>query len=119
MMEDRDRTIHEPSTVSEYISNPIANQFRFHEYKSQASPLTLERLLADSRYFGAKEAQDRVFAVLNIWKPTSERADAEEKTVAFIMKSIIPAEVYERASIVAIRETGDVNLLSLVEDRGG
>lgn len=118
MMEDRDRTVREPSTTSEYISNPIANQFRFHEYKNQAFPLTLERLLADSRYFGVKEVQDRVFAVLNIWKPKWERADTEEKTVAFIMKNIIPTEVYERASIVAIRETGDLNLLSLVEDKG-
>jgi Heterokaryon incompatibility protein (HET) len=117
-MEDRDRTIREPRTASEYITNPIANQFRFYEYKIQASPLTLERLLADSRYFGAKEAQDRVFAVLNIWKPKWDRADADEKTAAFIMKSTIPAEVYERASIVAIRETKDLNLLSLVEDKG-
>jgi hypothetical protein len=117
MMEDRDRTIREPSTASEYISNPIANQFRFHEYKNQAYPLKLERLLADSRYFGVKEAQDRVFAVLNIWKPKWDRADMEEKTAAFIMKNIIPAEVYERASIVAIRETGNLKLLSLVEDK--
>jgi hypothetical protein len=117
MMEDRDRTIREQSTASQYINNPIANQFRFHEYKNQASPLKLERLLADSRYFGAKEAQDRVFAVLNIWKPKWERADAEEETASFIMKTRIPAEVYERASIVAIREMGDLNLLSLVEDK--
>ena len=117
MMEDRDRTIREQSTASQYTSNPIANQFRFHEYKNQVSPLKLERLLADSRYFGAKEAQDRVFAVLNIWKPKWDRADAEEETASFIMKSSIPVEVYERASIVAIRETKDLNFLSLVEDK--
>jgi hypothetical protein len=122
MMEDRDRTtIGEPSTTSQYISNPIANQFRFHDYKNQVSPLTLERLLADSRYFGATKAEDRVFAVLNMWKPSSRKrkrgSDAEEETAVFILKNNIPAEVYERASIVAIRETGNLNLLSLVEDR--
>jgi hypothetical protein len=120
-MEERDRTIGQPSTTSQYISNPIANQFRFHDYKTQALPLTLERLLADSRYFGATKAEDRVFAVLNMWKPSSWKrkrdGDVEDETAVFIMKNNIPAEVYERASIVSIRETENLNLLSLVEDK--
>jgi Heterokaryon incompatibility protein (HET) len=122
VMEDRDRTtLGELRTTSQYVLNPIANQFRFHDYKNQPSPLTLERLLADSRYFGAAQAEDHVFAVLNMWKPSSRKrkrgSDAEDESAIFIMKNSTPVEVYERASIVAIREAKNLNLLSLVEDK--
>ena len=112
-----DTAIEKPSTRSEYIINHLSNQVRFEDYRTTALPLTLERLLADSRYFGAGEAQDRVFAVLNMWKPKWQRSNDEEKTADFLLKDSIPSGAYERASIVAIRETGDLNLLSLVEDR--
>ncbi|KAF8862095.1 hypothetical protein BDZ45DRAFT_671400 [Acephala macrosclerotiorum] len=106
----------EPSTHTTYIGNPISNQFIFIDIKKTAS-LRLERLLAYSRYFGVTMAEDRVFAVLNMWKPEGKRKPEDVETAEFMMKNKDPVEVYTKASIVAIRETKDLNLLSLVEDK--
>ncbi|CZR54067.1 uncharacterized protein PAC_03950 [Phialocephala subalpina] len=94
----------EPSTHSTYIGNPISNQFIFIDLKKTAASLRLERLLAYSRYFGATMAEDRVFAVLNMWKPEWKRKPEDVKTAEFMMKNKEdPVEVYTKASIVAIR----------------
>jgi hypothetical protein len=106
----------EPSTHSTYVGNSISNQFIFIDIRKTAL-LHLERLLAYSRYFGATMAEDRVFAVLNMWKPAWNRKPEDVKTAEFLMKNNDPVEVYTKASIVAIRETKDLSLLSLVEDK--
>ncbi|KAF4637062.1 hypothetical protein G7Y89_g1030 [Cudoniella acicularis] len=103
-------------TNSKYISNPISNQFLYTDIRTIGSSIKLERLLAYSRYFGATEDKDRVFAVLNMWKP--DWGPSGDKTTSNFIREISTArEAYMRATIVSIRETNDLNMLSLVEDK--
>ncbi|KAH6666294.1 heterokaryon incompatibility protein-domain-containing protein [Halenospora varia] len=111
-----ERATGEQSATSKYIGNTISNQFLYADIRETAKSLTLERLLSYSRYFGATQAEDKVFAVLNMWKP--EWAPSDDKgTTKFILENRTPAPAFTRATVVAIREMGDLNMLSLVEDR--
>ncbi|KAH8659320.1 heterokaryon incompatibility protein-domain-containing protein [Tricladium varicosporioides] len=111
-----ERATGEWSDTSKYIGNPIQSQFLYTDIRETAKALTLERLLSYSRYFGATQAEDKVFAVLNMWKP--EWAPSYDKgTTKFILENRTPVPAFTRATVVSIRETNDLNMLSLVEDR--
>ncbi|KAF4635119.1 hypothetical protein G7Y89_g2986 [Cudoniella acicularis] len=90
--ERMDSVTEAPSTQSGYIGNKISNQFIFTNLKDAVSSLSLERLLTYTRYFGATQAEDRVFAVLNMWKPEWERTPEDREIVKFIVRNKYPAK---------------------------
>jgi hypothetical protein len=102
----------------EYIGNIINNIFMFDGLRRKKTDDTawfnLENLLAYSRYFNAKEAQDHVFAVRGIWSCSGSHS-ADIKFIKPNYGSTVK-ETYTRASRVMMREMGDINLLSHVED---
>ncbi|KAN0071429.1 Heterokaryon incompatibility protein (HET) domain containing protein [Elaphomyces granulatus] len=91
---------------AEYRRSTMSNLFIFEILREKAGELNLETLLAYSRYFNATNKRDHVYAVFGMLKtqlfPVNYRIEVEE--------------VYKRASLVIIREMGDLNVLSLVED---
>lgn len=57
--------VHGSGPTTRFVSNKIRNQFIFTDI-DRSQPLSLEKLLAYSRYFNATVADDRVFAVLGM-----------------------------------------------------
>jgi hypothetical protein len=96
--------------VAKYVGNTINNVYIVGEMKEDATSLTLEMLLQQSRYFGATDKRDHVYAVLGMC--THHTASDSIKTDY----SLSIRDVYAKASLVSIRQMGDLNLLSLVED---
>lgn len=114
-------TIHPDQKFTTYVNNSLNNQYQLEAMKAAAAqkPLSLERLLAYSRYFQATQAQDHVFGLLGIWKfsqgmkelPQGMKPDYSRfKDPEFV------AQVFTRYSWFIIQDTGDLNILSLVDD---
>ncbi|KAL1873513.1 hypothetical protein Daus18300_003876 [Diaporthe australafricana] len=78
-----------------------------------SAPAGLETLLYQSKRLNATQPQDHVYAILGIWEfmrggslgPKSIRVDYTKPI----------ADVYAEATMLAIEETGDLGILSLVE----
>jgi hypothetical protein len=103
--------------TTRYVGNKISNLAIFEDIIQGQEELDLERLLTSSRYFNATNLEDKVFAVRGMWNP---RLKLQGKTA----KEWLPQELgmkvekaYIMASVVSMREMGDINLLSHVEDR--
>jgi hypothetical protein len=82
--------------------------------------LSLEALLAYSRYFLAERAQDHVYGLLGIWKSSNKVTELPEDMI--IDQSLdqasndYAARVFTQYSWVSIRNTKDLHILSLVDD---
>lgn len=121
LMMQVDETAHPDRTSTTYVNNSLNNQYHLEAMKTAAAqkPLSLELLLAYSRYFQATQAQDHVFGLLGIWKfsqgmkelPEEMRPDYSRfKELDFV------AQVFTRYSWFIIQDTADLNILSLVDD---
>jgi hypothetical protein len=100
-----------------YVANTINNQSIFADItKENCEFLNLETLLAYSRYFGATNDQDRVYAVKGMWKPSPIHDKVEAYDLLKPDYKLSVQNVYTAASIVTILEMKDLNILSLVED---
>jgi hypothetical protein len=111
-----EKTVNGDATTTRYIGNSISNLAIFDDVIRGQKELDLERLLASSRQFNATMPEDRVFAVRGMWNPgprVKEKTDVEWLSKEVGMKV---EDAYTKASVVSMREQGDVNLLSLVED---
>ncbi|EPE34166.1 hypothetical protein GLAREA_07179 [Glarea lozoyensis ATCC 20868] len=118
LMEEAEKVTN-PNTATEtvYVKNILSNQYIFESMREQKRAdrvLNLEQLLSYSRYFNATEAQDHVFALYGIWAKSLPKEKIPERMGAELKESV--ARVYTRATLESIRETGDLNILSLVED---
>lgn len=97
-----------------YIANTLTNLFIFENVRQKATSLNLEKLLVYSRYFNATDDRDRVFAILGLWEQALEHKKVPDHIQPDYQLSV--EQVYTTAAWATIRETGDLNLLSLVED---
>ena len=92
---------------AEYQRSTMSNLFIFEILREKAGRLNLEILLAYSRYFDASQKRDHVYAVFGML----------ETPPKLPVNSIISVEeIYKLASLEIIREMGDLNVLSCVED---
>ncbi|CAG8972124.1 hypothetical protein HYALB_00008129 [Hymenoscyphus albidus] len=101
-----------------FVTNKIRNQFIFTDVDKIQS-LTLEKLLANGRVFNATNPDDRVFGVLGMWTPSGALLGQKPWTLigGWTTKEQRTTEkLYTDASFLVIREIGDLNRLSLVED---
>lgn len=114
LMEEVERVTAESMASTKYVGNTLNNLYIFEEMRENRTSLTLETLLQHSRYFGATNKKDHVYAVLGMWTP-SPRSDTASDSIKPDY-SLSVQDVYANASAVSIREMGDLNLLSLVED---
>lgn len=119
LMVQADETIYPDRKSTSYVNNSLNNQYQLEAMKTAAKPLSLERLLAYCRYFQATQAQDYVFGLLGIWKssqgtkklPKDMTPDySQSKELDFV------AQVFTQYSWVIIRDTRDLNILSLADD---
>jgi hypothetical protein len=97
-----------------YIPNTLTNPFIFENVRVKATSLNLEKLLVYSRYFNASDDRDRVFAILGLWEQALEHKKVPDHIHPDYQLSV--EQVYTTAARATVRETGDINLLSLVED---
>jgi hypothetical protein len=109
--------VHGTTLTTRYIGNAISNLGIFEDIIQGRNELSLESLLAYSRYFNATMPEDRVFAVRGMWNP-KERV-RNKTAVEWLPKEVgmKVEKAYTIASVVSMREMRDINLLSLVEDR--
>jgi Heterokaryon incompatibility protein (HET) len=121
LMIEADGTAHPDRKFTTYVNNSINNQYQLEAMKAAAArkPLSLELLLAYSRYFQATQAQDYVFGLLGVWKSSQGIKELPEYMKPDYSRSKEPefvAQVFTRYSWFMIQETRDLNILSLVDD---
>jgi hypothetical protein len=122
LMVQADETAHPNRESTAYVNNSLNNQYQFQAMKADAAKnlLPLEKLLAYSRYFQAERAHDHVYGLLGIWKSSNKTKklpqdmmidqSANKESDGFV------ARVFTQYSWVSIRNTKDLNILSLVDD---
>ncbi|KAE9373588.1 hypothetical protein N431DRAFT_407221 [Stipitochalara longipes BDJ] len=105
-----------------YVNNRFDNQYQLGDMRADVAkkPLSLEKLLASSRYFEAGNAEDHVYGLLGIWKSSNKMKNLPQDMM------IDPGlnkesddfvdRVFTKYSWVSIRNTKDLNILSLVDD---
>ncbi|KAI0878849.1 HET-domain-containing protein [Hypoxylon argillaceum] len=94
--------------------NRLSNQLIFGSLQSTTGEaLKLGQLLYYSRLFEASDPRDKVFAILGLWKFT--RGDQAGQFDIWPDYSKDVSEVYIEATTSAIRESGNLDILSLVE----
>ncbi|KAN0113261.1 Heterokaryon incompatibility protein (HET) domain containing protein [Hyaloscypha variabilis] len=112
----RERVERVTTTVIEetrYVANTLNNLYIFEEIRENAHSLSLETLLQYSRYFGASNKMDHVYAVLGMWeRGPRQQTSSDSITPQYTLRV---EDVFAKAALVSIREMGDLNLLSLVE----
>jgi len=96
------------------VPNTLTNPFIFENVRERAGSLNLEKLLVYSRYFNATDNRDRVFAILGLWDQDLQHKKVPDHIYPNYQHSV--EQVYTSAAWATVRETGDLNLLSLVED---
>ncbi|CZR66661.1 related to heterokaryon incompatibility protein (het-6OR allele) [Phialocephala subalpina] len=116
-----DGTAHPDRKSTTYINNSLNNQYQLEAMKEDAAkkPLSLERLLVYGRYFQAGQAQDYVYGLLGIWKSSNKTKKLPpDMSIDQSLKkeSDFVARVFTKYSWVSIRNTKDLNILSLVDD---
>ncbi|KAJ2978524.1 hypothetical protein NUW58_g7465 [Xylaria curta] len=98
--------------------NRLSNQMIFGLLKRDATtPISLAQLLYYSRYFEATNPRDKVYAVLGLWRFTRGNRESQVEIWPDYTKSI--SEVYIQATVAAIHESGNLDILSLVEGHLG
>jgi hypothetical protein len=121
LMRQADGAAHPDRKFTTYVNNSLNNQYQLEAMKTAAArkPLSLELLLAHSRYFQATQAQDYVFGLLGVWKSSQGMKELPEDMKPDYRRSQEPdfvAQVFTRYSWFMIQETGDLNILTLVDD---
>lgn len=121
LMVQADVTAHPDRKFTTYVNNSLDNQYQLEAMKAAAAqkPLSLERLLAYSRCFQATQAQDYVFGLLGIWKFSQGKKELPKDMAPDYSRSKEPdfvAQVFTQYSWFIIQDTGDLNILSLVDD---
>lgn len=105
-------------TVSRLFEDRL-NNYQIYADISQISstPTNLETLLYHSKRLNATQPLDHVYAILGIWNSMRDESLGLEHIRVDYSASI--AEIYARATVLAIREVGDLSVLSLAESRSG
>ncbi|KAM3070137.1 hypothetical protein ACMFMF_008490 [Clarireedia jacksonii] len=83
--------------------------------EERSQQLGLEKLMYYARFFDATDAKDRLYGVYGIWRESGKVIPKD--MMPKYGKDVSVEEVYTRAAWEIIAETGDLNILSLVEDR--
>ncbi|KAH8817198.1 heterokaryon incompatibility protein-domain-containing protein [Xylogone sp. PMI_703] len=116
-----DGTAYPDRKTTTYTNNSLNNQYQLQAMKKAAAqkPLSLELLLTYSRYFQATQAQDHVFGLLGIWKfsqGVKELPKDRTPDYSLSKEHDFVARIFTQYSWLIIRDTGDLNILSLVDD---
>jgi hypothetical protein len=109
----------EAQTGTVYVNNTLTNQYILEKMRDtanskDATSLNLEDLLWSSRYFQATNAKDHIFALLGVWKRFLGNEKIPAEMEANYKNSL--ATIFTNAAWELIRETKDLNILSLVGD---
>lgn len=111
---DMDGDVDEPV----YVGNTLNNQWLFESLREQKAALKLETLLSYARYFSAALRSDYFYAVRGMWNPAREDIRIFRQEVLYpSYKLRTVEEVYTAATFAIIVEMGDLNVLSMVEDK--
>lgn len=103
-------------TVSRLFEDRLNNYQIFANIsQSETAPTNLERLLYYSKRLNATQPLDHVYAILGIWN--SMRVDSLGLEYIQVDYTASITNVYARATVLAIRESGNLGMLSLVESR--
>ncbi|KAF2971250.1 hypothetical protein GQX73_g2398 [Xylaria multiplex] len=95
-------------------NNRLANQFIFGSLqRGDGEAISLGQLLHYSRFFEASDPRDKVFAILGLWRFTRGNQIAQIDILPDYKKDI--SGVYIEATMAAIQESGNLDVLSLVE----
>ncbi|RDW66344.1 hypothetical protein BP6252_09979 [Coleophoma cylindrospora] len=98
-----------------YVRNILTNVYIFERMRERIDSMNLEWLLTNSRFFDATYSQDKVIAILGLWKESSRR-QGRPPGALHPDCTLSVEEVYTQAAWTCIQEMGDLNILSLVED---
>ncbi|KAI0451088.1 HET-domain-containing protein [Xylaria acuta] len=94
--------------------NRLSNQLIFGSLqRGTAEVIGLGQLLYYSRFFEASNPRDKVYAVLGLWGFTRSNEAGNINIRPDYNKDV--SDVYIEATIAAIRESGNLDVLSLVE----
>lgn len=106
------------TTGTRLSDNRINNQSLFGViHKDNAASLHLEDLLYYSRFVDATDPKDHVYALLGIWS----EAQTQRGVLPAKLKQMTPkydkslADVYIEATMLAIGESGHLNIINLVQ----
>ncbi|KAI0110938.1 HET-domain-containing protein, partial [Nemania sp. FL0031] len=94
--------------------NRLGNQLIFGSLqRANGETIGLGRLLYYSRSFEASDPRDKVFAILGLWRYTRNNRAGQMDIRPDYHKDV--SEVYVEATTVAIHESGNLDILSLVD----
>lgn len=103
-------------TVSRLFEDRLNNYQIFADIsRSSTAPTKLETLLYYSKRLNATQPLDHVYAILGIWNSMRDESLGLESIRVDYTASV--ADVYAGATVLAIREGGNLGMLSLVESR--
>lgn len=103
-------------TVSRLFEDRLNNYQIFADiFQSSTAPTKLETLLYYSKRLNATQPLDHVYAILGIWNSMRDESLGLERIQVDYTASI--SDVYAGATVLAIRESGNLGMLSLVESR--
>lgn len=83
--------------------------------RSATAPTNLDMLLYYSKRLNATQPLDHVYAILGIWNSMRDESLGPERIQVDYTASI--TDIYAEATVLAIRESGNLGILSLVESR--
>lgn len=102
--------------VSRLFEDRLNNYQIFADISKIAStPTRMETLLYHSKRLNATQPLDHVYAILGIWKSMRHCSLRLEEIRVDYTASV--AKVYAEATLLAIQESGNLGILSLVESR--
>lgn len=103
-------------TVSRLFEDRLNNYQIFADISQSATtPTTLETLLYYSKRLNATQPLDHIYAILGIWNSMRDDSLGIERIQVDYTASV--TDVYAGATVLAIRESGNLGILSLVESR--
>lgn len=103
-------------TVSRLFEDRLNNYQTFSDIsKIATTPTNLETLLYHSKRLNATQPLDHVYAILGIWNSMRDGLLGTECIRVDYTASV--ADIYAGATFMAIRESGNLGILSLVESR--
>jgi hypothetical protein len=113
-------TVNPDQNSTAYVNNSLNNQYQLGAMRAMAAqkPLSLERLLAYGRNCQATQAQDYAVGLLGIWKFSQGKKESPKELTPDYSRSKeldFVAQVFTQYSWATIQETGDLNILSLVD----
>lgn len=103
-------------TVSRLFEDRLNNYQIFSDIsKIATAPTNLETLLYHSKRLNATQPLDHVYAILGVWNSIRDELLGTEYIRVDYTASV--ADVYTGATLMAIRESGNLGILSLTESR--